>query len=79
MDCYSESAHSARSPNCRRPDLTTAPPPQSPRRFNVAITRAKCLMIVIGNPELLASDEHWRHLVAHAVNSGAAIGCDGVL
>ena len=45
----------------------------------MAITRAKCLMIVIGNPELLAADEHWRHLVRHAVTSGAAIGCDGVL
>ncbi|KAF0301715.1 RNA helicase Mov10l1 [Amphibalanus amphitrite] len=52
---------------------------QSPRRFNVAITRAKCLLIVIGNPELLAADEHWRHLVVHAVTNGAAIGCEGVL
>ena len=45
----------------------------------MAVTRAKCLLIVIGNPELLASDEHWRRLVEHAVSNGAAIGCDGFL
>ena len=34
-----------------------------PQRFNVAITRAKALLIVIGNPYVLCHDEHWRRLV----------------
>ena len=29
------------------------------QRFNVAVTRAKALLIVVGNPFLLAKDKHW--------------------
>ncbi len=29
------------------------------QRFNVAITRAKSLLIVIGNPHVLKQDPHW--------------------
>ena len=29
----------------------------------MAITRAKALLIVIGNPYVLCHDEHWRRLV----------------
>ena len=29
------------------------------QRFNVAVTRAKALLIVVGNPFLLAKDTHW--------------------
>jgi helicase MOV-10 len=31
----------------------------STQRFNVAVTRAKALLIVIGNPNILRHDEHW--------------------
>jgi superfamily I DNA and/or RNA helicase len=31
-----------------------------PKRFNVAITRAKELLVVIGNANLLKGDAHWR-------------------
>ena len=31
----------------------------SPKRFNVAISRAKALLVVVGNPEVLAHDVHW--------------------
>ncbi|KAJ7746480.1 RNA helicase [Mycena maculata] len=32
----------------------------NPQRFNVAITRAQALLIVIGNPDILALDPLWR-------------------
>ncbi|KAJ7636868.1 P-loop containing nucleoside triphosphate hydrolase protein [Roridomyces roridus] len=32
----------------------------NPQRFNVAVTRAQALLIVIGNPEILALDPLWR-------------------
>ncbi|XP_019633546.1 PREDICTED: putative helicase mov-10-B.1 [Branchiostoma belcheri] len=35
----------------------------NPKRFNVAITRAKALLIVVGNPHTLCRDEHWKKLV----------------
>ena len=33
------------------------------QRFNVAITRAQALLILIGNPDMLRLDENWRRLV----------------
>ena len=35
-----------------------------PRRFNVALTRARQALVVIGNPALLAQDEHWANFLA---------------
>lgn len=35
----------------------------SPKRFNVAITRAKELLVIIGNANLLKGDAHWRGLL----------------
>ncbi|KYN14070.1 Putative helicase MOV-10 [Trachymyrmex cornetzi] len=34
----------------------------NPKRFNVALTRAKALTIIIGNPNILCKDEHWKLL-----------------
>jgi len=45
------------------------------RRFNVAITRAKTLLIVIGDPYMLNKNKHWRALIRHAQASGGYIGC----
>lgn len=36
---------------------------QNPKRLNVAMTRAKKLMIVIGDPDVLKIDQHWLHIV----------------
>lgn len=30
------------------------------QRLNVAITRAKALLIVVGNPAVLSKDPHWQ-------------------
>ena len=34
-----------------------------PRRFNVSITRAKAFLCVVGDPDVLWSDEHWRRFI----------------
>lgn len=41
------------------------------KRFNVAITRAQALLIVVGNPDVLAQNSDWRALLRHAQNSNA--------
>ena len=46
----------------------------NPKRFNVAITRAHALLIVVGNPSTLASDYHWRELLKLCVARGAYRG-----
>ena len=37
----------------------------NPKRFNVAITRAQALLIVVGNPHLLCMDFCWKTLVRY--------------
>ena len=48
----------------------------NPKRFNVAITRAKALLVVIGNPFTLAHDEHWRSLLDHCRNNDSYCGVE---
>ncbi|XP_059471409.1 uncharacterized protein LOC132194259 [Neocloeon triangulifer] len=38
---------------------------REPRRFNVAVTRASALLIIVGNPHLLQTDKNWRALLEH--------------
>lgn len=44
------------------------------KRFNVAITRAKALLIVIGNPHILGQDPDWRALITYAQDNGGYKG-----
>jgi hypothetical protein len=39
-------------------------------RFNVAITRMKALLVVVGNPFLLSMDVYWKELIQFAINNG---------
>ena len=50
----------------------------NPKRFNVAITRAQALVIVVGNPRLLAVDPHWGKFLAYCKKNGGytGINCD---
>lgn len=44
------------------------------KRFNVALTRAKQAMIVIGNPNVLDEDENWAAFMAFCQRNGAWSG-----
>lgn len=48
----------------------------NPKRFNVAITRAQALLIIVGNPHVLMQDTHWKSLINYCVEVGAYVGCD---
>uniref|UniRef100_A0A7M4EY67 RNA helicase Mov10l1 n=1 Tax=Crocodylus porosus TaxID=8502 RepID=A0A7M4EY67_CROPO len=46
------------------------------KRFNVAITRAKALLIVVGNPHVLVKDPCFNALLEYSLENGAYVGCD---
>lgn len=48
----------------------------NPKRFNVAITRAQALLIIVGNPYVLEQDEDWTSLINYCVEGGGYTGCD---
>ncbi|KAK7162511.1 hypothetical protein R3I93_006737 [Phoxinus phoxinus] len=48
----------------------------NPKRFNVAITRAKALLIVIGNPHILIRDPCFSALLQYSFDNRAFVGCD---
>eukprot|EP01018_Ginkgo_biloba_P007019 Gb_02746 [translate_table: standard] len=48
---------------------------RNPKRFNVAITRAKSLLVVVGNPHILCKDKCWNELLQHCVCHKSYLGC----
>jgi len=44
------------------------------KRFNVAVTRAKALLIIIGHPSVLATDKNWKALIKLCYDRHAYIG-----
>ena len=49
---------------------------RSEKRFNVAVTRAMSLLIVVGDPFLLGADPTWRIFIEHCTKLRAYTGCD---
>jgi len=47
---------------------------KNPKRFNVSVTRAIALMIVVGSPKVLNSDVYWSKLLWHCVDNNAYTG-----
>jgi helicase MOV-10 len=50
-----------------------------PKRFNVAMTRAKALLIVIGNGNILCQDPSWRRWIEYCVEKKCISGLDSEL
>ncbi|KAL1128994.1 hypothetical protein AAG570_013526 [Ranatra chinensis] len=46
------------------------------RRLNVALSRARAVLIILGNPHLLSLDTHWRSVLKHCVETDSYVGCD---
>ncbi|XP_055378791.1 probable RNA helicase armi [Condylostylus longicornis] len=49
---------------------------QSSKRMNVAISRARALLAIFGNPHLLSLDPNWEKLIQYCVSRNAYTGCD---
>ncbi|NWR09369.1 SDE3 helicase, partial [Paradoxornis webbianus] len=47
---------------------------KNPKRLNVAITRAKALLIVVGNPTVLSKDHHWHRFLRYCKEEGGYTG-----
>ncbi|NWQ59485.1 SDE3 helicase, partial [Neopipo cinnamomea] len=47
---------------------------KNPKRLNVALTRAKALLIVVGNPTVLSKDEHWHRFLTYCKEEGGYRG-----
>lgn len=45
------------------------------RRFNVAITRARSLLVIVGNPHIITKDRHWDKLLRYCADNGSYQGC----
>lgn len=51
---------------------------RNPKRLNVTLTRAKALLIVIGDPNTLSQDKYWKGFIDFCVASKAYTGVDFV-
>ncbi|XP_071140956.1 putative helicase MOV-10 [Mytilus edulis] len=49
---------------------------KNPKRFNVTLTRAKALLIVVGNPVTLSHDNNWKQFIKYCQNNKAYVGVD---
>ncbi|XP_050216719.1 probable RNA helicase SDE3 [Mercurialis annua] len=47
----------------------------NPKRFNVAITRAILLLVIIGNPHIINQDTYWSKLLWYCADNNSYQGC----
>ncbi|XP_071936827.1 probable RNA helicase SDE3 isoform X2 [Coffea arabica] len=47
----------------------------NPRRFNVALTRAKSLLVIVGNPHIISKDFYWHKLLWYCKDNNSYQGC----
>lgn len=48
---------------------------RNPKRFNVALTRSKALLITVGDPDILQYDVYWREFIIYCRDHGGYTGC----
>ena len=48
----------------------------NPKRFNVALSRAKALTIIVGNPYFLQHEFYWSSLMEYCIRNQSYTGCD---
>ncbi|GFG34137.1 hypothetical protein Cfor_08140 [Coptotermes formosanus] len=48
---------------------------RNPKRFNVALTRSKALLITVGDPDILQCDVYWREFIMFCRDHGGYTGC----
>ncbi|KAI5748639.1 hypothetical protein M8J76_005035 [Diaphorina citri] len=46
-----------------------------PTRLNVAVTRARALLLIVGDPNLLGEDLYWAKIIAYIRSIGGYTGC----
>ncbi|XP_053674627.1 probable RNA helicase armi [Anopheles nili] len=46
-----------------------------PKRINVALSRAKVALVIVGNPKLLIMDQIWARVLLQALDNSAYCGC----
>lgn len=49
---------------------------KSARRLNVAVSRARAVVVVFGNPDLLEEDEYWKNLIYECKENGTFVGSE---
>ncbi|CAM8923535.1 unnamed protein product [Rhodiola kirilowii] len=47
----------------------------NPKRFNVAMTRAKSLLVIVGNPHIICKDTNWNQLLWYCADNNSYQGC----
>ncbi|EEF49717.1 ATP-dependent helicase NAM7, putative [Ricinus communis] len=47
----------------------------NPKRFNVAVTRARSLLIIVGNPHIISKDPYWEEILWYCVDNNSYQGC----
>lgn len=48
----------------------------NPRRINVILTRARTLLIVLGNPVVLSRDPYWKTVIEYCIQNNSYTGCN---
>lgn len=47
-----------------------------PKRLNVALTRARALLVIIGNPDVLSKDPYWKTVLEYCLKRNSYTGCN---
>lgn len=52
---------------------------RSPERMNVAISRAKALLVIFGSQKLLSQNQNWKSLIQNCIDKKSAVNCVDIL